>query len=58
MFCLDRGYTMKLVRDLEKDGLICSSTSQDEFVIAQFDALFSLNKRRNEVWTTLQEHLW
>jgi hypothetical protein len=49
---------MKLVRDLEKDGLKCSSASQDEFVIAQFDALFSLNKRRNEVWTTLQEHLW
>lgn len=54
-----RGYTNQLIRDAEEDGLqVDAAAKSGECVIAQFDALFSLNKRRNEVWTRLSGHPW
>lgn len=48
-----KGYTKQLIGDLKADGLVPTSKSMNELIIAQFDALFSLNKRRNEVWVEL-----
>jgi len=50
-----KGYTQQLLLDLKADGLMSASNdNMDELIIAQFDALFSLNKRRNEVWVCLK----
>ena len=43
---------------LRRDGLTPGGNSEEEFRLAQFDALNSLNTRRSEVWVTLEEHLW
>lgn len=56
-FLFFRGYTQRLKADIEADGLKCASDS-GELIVAQFDALFSLNKRRNEVWVELSRHPW
>jgi len=54
-----RGYTSQLVRDVERDGLAADAAAKGgECTLAQFDALFSLNKRRNEVWVRLESHPW
>eukprot|EP01036_Dinobryon_divergens_P024512 gene24514-32969_t len=61
-----KGYTLRLLQDLEQDGMKAVKASddgdngkgEDVLTVAQFDALFSLNKRRNEVWLELKEHPW
>lgn len=55
-----KGYRAQLIRDISADGLlpVGKKDGKESFTIAQYDALFSLNKRRNEVWVELQEHLW
>jgi hypothetical protein len=55
-----RGFTAQLLDDLRRDGLIATSAalSSQELIVGQYDALFSLNKRRNEVWVELEQHPW
>lgn len=65
-----KGYTLRLRQDIERDGLTAvnyankaeiegsGSASEEILTVAQFDALFSLNKRRVEVWLELSDHPW
>lgn len=54
-----RGYTKQLVQDIELDGLVpTSAVKAGDCLICQYDALFSLYKRRNEVWVELEDHPW
>ena len=56
-----RGFSRELLRDIKADGLVpvdSQSTPEGEIIAAQFDALFSLNKRRNEIWIELEDHDW
>ena len=54
-----RGFTSELIRDVKKDGIIPKQLALDgDCIIGQYDALFSLNKRRNEVWIELENHPW
>ena len=56
-----RGFTRELLRDIKADGLKpvdSQSSAQGDCLVAQFDALFSLNKRRNEIWIELESHDW
>ena len=48
----------QIFRDLRRDGLEPGGTIDEEFRLAQFDALNSLQARRSEVWVTLDDHLW
>ena len=53
-----RGNVALLRKALRRDGLTPGGTVDEEFRLAQFDALNSLNARRSEVWVTLDDHLW
>jgi len=56
-----RGFTRELLRDLKNDNLYPvanQSTTEGDCIVGQFDALFSLNKRRNEIWIELEKHDW
>eukprot|EP00607_Mallomonas_marina_P008089 CAMPEP_0182417576 /NCGR_PEP_ID=MMETSP1167-20130531/2041_1 /TAXON_ID=2988 /ORGANISM="Mallomonas Sp, Strain CCMP3275" /LENGTH=319 /DNA_ID=CAMNT_0024591241 /DNA_START=190 /DNA_END=1149 /DNA_ORIENTATION=+ len=54
-----RGFTAQLMKDVESDGLVVNSRAREgQCIVGQFDALFSLNKRRNEVWVELDDHPW
>ena len=54
-----RGFSAELIRDVKKDGMLPSPLALDgDCIIGQYDALFSLNKRRNEVWIELDNHPW
>ena len=54
-----RGYTGNLIKYCEDDGItVTANAKEGECQIGQYDALFSLNKRRNEVWVELEEHPW
>jgi len=57
-----KGYTLRLQQDLASDGIAVKATANDTsqvLTVAQYDALFSLNKRRNEVWLELADgHPW
>jgi len=54
-----RGYTKQLLSLLRNDGLTASAAAvAGDVTIGQFDALFSLNKRRVEVWVELDDHPW
>ena len=55
-----RGYTKQLLQDLSMDGLVASETAKlgNQYIVGQYDALFSLNKRRVEVWVKLESHPW
>lgn len=45
---------------LKRDGLVPTEESEEEVMFAQYDAVFSMGKRRGEVWIELQEggHPW
>jgi hypothetical protein len=45
---------------LQRDGLDARSESEDRVQFAQYDAIFSLGKRRGEVWIPLADggHPW
>ena len=50
---------VRLLRQaLRRDGLAPGGSEAEEFRLAQFDALNSLNARRSEVWVALDEHPW
>mmetsp|Transcript_8642 Transcript_8642/g.7738 ORF Transcript_8642/g.7738 Transcript_8642/m.7738 type:complete len:118 (+) Transcript_8642:226-579(+) len=51
-----KGYTNQLLSDITNDGLKASTNKL--LTVGQYDALFSLNKRRNEVWIELDDHPW
>lgn len=53
-----RGYATLLRRALQRDNLKPGGNEEEEFRLAQFDALNSLNARRSEVWIELDEHVW
>jgi len=55
-----RGYTKQLLSQLQNDGLQPCQEAIEYGVclIGQYDALFSINKRRNEVWVDLIDHPW
>lgn len=51
-----RGFTGLLLKDIQADGLRATkaATEDGECIVGQFDALFSLNKRRNEAWAEIE----
>lgn len=54
-----RGFTSNLIKFTTEDGLTPSTDASNGVCnIGQYDALFSLNKRRNEVWIQLDDHPW
>ena len=54
-----RGFQQLLARYLKEDGLVAAGGTDDEqFRLAQFDALNSLGARRSEIWIDLEEHPW
>ena len=54
-----RGYTDQLLRDVLADKMKpTEDVSRGVVLVAQYDALFSINKRRNEVWIELEDHPW
>jgi len=48
-----RKYDSILREYLKRDGLIVSSSENEKLIFAQYDAIYSLGKRRNEVWILL-----
>jgi len=54
-----RGYHALLKSYLDADGLVPTQPQDDEqFRLAQFDALNSFGARRSEIWVDLAEHPW
>jgi hypothetical protein len=54
-----RKCTEQLLTLIERDGMSAArSANEGTCIVGQFDALFSLNKRRNEVWIDLESHPW
>ena len=54
-----RGFTGQLLSDVNEDGMTATqSCLNGDVIVGQFDAIFSLNKRRNEVWIELEDHPW
>ena len=51
-----RGFTGLLLKDIQADGLRATKAAAEdgECIVGQFDALFSLNKRRNEAWAEIE----
>lgn len=47
-----------LERVVEKDGLVVKEESKFMYTVAQYNALFSLAQKRNEVWVELEKHDW
>jgi len=48
----------RLRRDLERDGLVPVEGTEDGVRFAQYDAIFSMGKRRGEIWIDLEDHPW
>lgn len=54
-----RGFHELLKSYLKEDGLVPMAATEDEqFRLAQFDALNSFGARRSEIWIDLEEHPW
>jgi len=54
-----RGYHALLKSYLDEDGLVpVEPVTDEQFRLAQFDALNSLGARRSEIWIDLAEHPW
>jgi hypothetical protein len=56
-----RGYKGQLLGDIKRDNLTPAEGFEGatgDCIVGQFDALFSLNKRRVEVWVELADHPW
>ena len=45
----------KLRKSLERDGIVVPSESDSSVKFAQYDAIFSLGKRRGEVWIEIDD---
>jgi len=50
-------WNSELEQAIMKDNLVSENQANDYF-LAQYDAIFSLQKRRNEVWIPLSKHDW
>jgi hypothetical protein len=51
-----RTFHQYLLRDVQADGLKpCQAAVDGAIIVGQFDALFSLNKRRVEVWAEIED---
>lgn len=48
----------KLQRDVERDGLVPCPEADDSYTVAQYNAIYSLSVKRNEVWLRLSSHDW
>ena len=49
----------RLLREAcQRDGLVAESESESALRFAQYDAIFSMGKRRGEVWIDLAKHPW
>lgn len=50
----------QLRKILKRDGLMPAKSTQQEVTFAQYDAIFSMGKRRVEVWIELEKggHPW
>lgn len=46
----------ELMECLVRDGFKIPSC--ENFTLAQYDAIYTLGKRRNEVWIPLEDHVW
>ena len=54
-----RGYHALLSKYLAADGLSAvEPTEEEQFRLAQFDALNSFGARRSEIWIDLEGHPW
>lgn len=55
-----RKATQGLRSACQRDGLVLAERSDDELQFCQYDAIFSMGKRRGEVWISLKdgEHPW
>ena len=54
-----RGYHALLESLLREDGLTpVAPEEEQQFRLAQFDALNSFGARRSEIWVDLEEHPW
>jgi hypothetical protein len=57
-----RTFFSYLLRDMQSDGIKPTARAIEggEIIVGQFDALFSLNKRRVEVWAEVEDDggLW
>lgn len=51
-------YSRRLFDLLKADGLQATEESEAEYQVAQYDAIFSIGTRRNEVWAVLKKHDW
>ncbi|KAG5182352.1 hypothetical protein JKP88DRAFT_269898 [Tribonema minus] len=51
-------YTAQLDAVARADGLVPKAAAADAYTVAQYNAIYSLSKRRNEVWLPLEGHDW
>lgn len=51
-----RAYTKQLLEILDQDGF--KYMGLETLTLAQFNAIYSLNLRRNEIWIELNNHFW
>mmetsp|Transcript_26720 Transcript_26720/g.35105 ORF Transcript_26720/g.35105 Transcript_26720/m.35105 type:complete len:398 (+) Transcript_26720:41-1234(+) len=51
-------WNSELEKAIKKDNLVAEKGSENLYYLAQYDAIFSLQKRRNEVWVPLEVHDW
>lgn len=51
-------YAGRLLELLQADRLVPTAASAEEYVLCQYDAIFSIGTRRNEVWAVLETHDW
>lgn len=56
--CQVKYFSRRLLELLKADGLGVSAESEGEYVVGQYDAIFSIGTRRNEVWAVLDKHDW
>jgi hypothetical protein len=53
-----RYYEAQLRQLLKADKLVPVEEASSSYTIAQYDAIYSLGSRRNEVWIPLRDHEW
>jgi SOUL heme-binding protein len=53
-----RYYSGALDSAVRADGLVPAESAASSYTVAQYNAIYSLSKRRNEVWVPLQKHDW
>jgi len=51
-------YASRLVELLAADELVPTPAAAQTYTLCQYDAIFSVGTRRNEVWAVLEKHDW